>query len=106
MIPCPFCSQPMTARRNGHKATYCSLLCANRANAATRIADPGFMDEVAVTRLTSGSPVTSTKAERLEAVRLLIARGCSTTVVAERLHTTTRSVWRYRAELHRREVAA
>jgi DNA-binding NarL/FixJ family response regulator len=64
------------------------------------------MDEVAVIRLTTGSPVTSTKAERLEAVRLLIGRGYSTAVVAERLHTTPRSIWRYRAELHRREVAA
>jgi DNA-binding NarL/FixJ family response regulator len=64
------------------------------------------MDEMAVVRLIDGSPVTSTKAERLEAVRLLIGRGYSTAVVAERLHTTPRSVWRYRAELHRREVAA
>ena len=64
------------------------------------------MDEVAIVRLISGSPVTSTKAERLEAVRLLVGRGYSTAVVAERLHTTTRSIWRYRAELHRKALAA
>jgi len=86
--------------------SFCSRLCANRAKVA-RIAEANAsLDEVAVIRLTSGSPVTSTKAERLEAVRLLVDRGYSTAVVAERLHTTTRSVWRYRAELHRKEVAA
>ena len=103
MKPCPICRRPTpTTWPNGTPHTFCSRLCANRA----QIARHAEMDEVAVIRLTTGSPVTSTKAERLEAVRLLIARGCSTAVVAERLHTTTRSVWRYRAELHRKALAA
>jgi len=86
--------------------SFCSRLCANRAKSARITEANRFLDEVAVIRLTTGSPVTSTKAERLEAVRLLVDRGYSTAVVAERLHTTPRSIWRYRAELHRREVAA
>jgi len=85
--------------------SFCSRLCANRAKSARITEANRLLDEVAVIRLTTGSPVTSTKAERLEAVRQLIGRGYSTAVVAERLHTTTRSVWRYRAELNRREVA-
>jgi DNA-binding NarL/FixJ family response regulator len=64
------------------------------------------MDEVVVLRLVSGSRVASTKAERLEATRQLTERGYSIVVIASRLHTTPRSVSRYRAELHRREVAA
>ena len=103
MIPCPICSKPVPATwPNGRPRTFCSRLCANRANNARHTS----MDEVAVIRLTSGSPVPSTKAERLEAVRLLVGRGYSTRSVAERLHTTTRSVWRYRAELNRKAVAA
>jgi DNA-binding NarL/FixJ family response regulator len=39
-------------------------------------------------------------------VAILTTRGLSAAVIAERLHTTQRSVWRYKAELHRREVAA
>jgi len=86
--------------------TFCSRLCANRANNA-RIAEANrFLDEVAVIRLTTGSPVTSTKAERLAAVDILTTRGLSAAVIARRLHTTQRSVWRYRAELTRKAVAA
>jgi len=87
--------------------SFCSRLCANRAKSA-RIAEANrFLDEVAVIRLTSGSPVASTKAERLSAVDILTTRGLSTAVIAERLHTTQRSVWRYKAELtHRKAVVA
>ena len=98
---------------HGGLRQFCSRSCANRARPYRRRrrsdainARHAEMDEVAVIRLTTGSPVTSTKAERLEAVRRLIGRGYSTAVVAQRLHTTTRSVWRYRAELTRRAVAA
>jgi len=102
MKPCPICRRPTpTTWPNGTPHTFCSRLCANRACNLRHAS----LDEVAVIRLTTGSPVTSTKAERLEAVRLLVSRGYSTAVVAERLHTTTRSVWRYRAELTRRAVA-
>ena len=109
MKPCPICSQPMAARypSNGGKTRkFCSRSCGGRANAMairTRNAD---LDEVAVIRLISGSLVASTKAERIEAVRVLTARGLSAAVIAKRLHTTPRSVWRYRAEFNRREVAA
>ena len=107
MIPCLLCHRPIPSTwPTGRLRKFCSRLCSNRAKAMAINARHAEMDEVAVIRLTTGSPVTSTKAERLEAVRQLIGRGYSTAVVAERLHTTTRSVWRYRAELNRREVAA
>lgn len=108
MIPCPVCSAPMTASHpsNGRPRQFCSKPCASRANGSvirTRNAD---MDEVAVIRLISNSPVTSTKAERREATRQLTSRGRSASWIADHLHITERSVTRYRAELHRREVAA
>ena len=107
MIPCLLCDRPIPPTwPTGRLRTFCSRLCANRAKSARITEANKFLDEVAVIRLTSGSPVTSTKAERLEAVRRLVGRGYSTRSVAERLHTTTRSVWRYRAELNRKAVAA
>ena len=63
------------------------------------------LDEMAVVRLVSGDRVASTKAERLEAVRVLTSRGYSLFTIALRLHMTDRSVSRYRAELHRKAVA-
>ena len=107
MIPCLLCHRPIPSTWSpGRLRSFCSRLCANRAKSARITEANRFLDEVAVIRLTSGSPVTSTKAERLEAVRLLVGRGCSTAVVAQRLHTTPRSIWRYRAELTRKALAA
>ena len=107
MIPCLLCHRPIPPTWSpGRLRSFCSRLCANRAKSARITEANRFLDEVAVIRLTTGSPVTSTKAERLEAVRLLIGRGYSTAVVAQRLHTTTRSIWRYRAELTQRKAVA
>ena len=108
MILCPVCSAPMTPTRSHNKPrAFCSKPCASRANGnviRTRNAD---LDEVAVIRLISGSPVTSTKAERREATRLLTERGRSAAWIARQLRITPRSVHRLRAELHtRRAVAA
>jgi hypothetical protein len=107
VILCPVCSALMSPTRSHNKPrAFCSKPCASRANGnviRTRNAD---LDEVAVIRLISGSPVASTKAERREATRLLTARGRSASWIAEHVHITERSVTRYRAELHRREVAA
>lgn len=108
MIPCPVCRRPMPQLhfQKTRLRQFCSRRCSVTATNSRRSARDAYLDEVAVIRLTTGSPVTSTKAERLEAVRLLIGRGYSTAVVAERLHTTTRSVWRYRAELTNRKAVA
>lgn len=108
MSRCPICSQSMTARRpNGHPRQFCSKSCSALGASVrirTRNAD---MDEVVVIHLLDGTLITSTKAERLEAVRQLTSRGYSLFAIASRLHTTARSVSRYRAELHtRREIAA
>ena len=108
MIPCLLCRRPIPSTWSpGRLRSFCSRLCANRANVARFAESNRFLDEVAVVRLISGSPVTSTKAERLAAVDILTTRGLSATVIAQRLHTTQRSVWRYKAELtHRKAVVA
>jgi len=99
----------MPARRpNGHPAVYCSPLCHNRGNSALIRRRNSSLDEMAVMRLVSGDPVASTRAERIAAVGALTAHGRSTSWIAAHLHTTTRSVTRYRAELNpaRKAVAA
>jgi DNA-binding NarL/FixJ family response regulator len=107
MIPCLLCRRPIPPTwPTGRLRSFCSRLCANRAKSARITEANRFLDEVAVIRLTSGSPVTSTKAERLAAVDILTTRGLSTAVIAQRLHTTPRSIWRYRAELTRKALAA
>jgi len=106
MTTCPVCSHPMLAIRWRHPVHYCSRRCQYIGSKAVQLAHQMEMDEVVVLRLVSGSRVASTKAERLEATRQLTERGYSIVVIASRLHTTPRNVSRYRAELHRREVAA
>ena len=106
MIPCPVCSQPMPARRNGHRAICCSALCHNRSNGARRRADNSYVDEMAVVRLVNGWGVEATRGERVEAVAILTRAGRSASWIAESLHITERTICRYRAELHRRELAA
>ena len=84
---CPGCStkMPKTRARSNVRRTSCGPFC------------PGDVDEVVVLRLLAGTPVISNKAERLEAVNILTARGMSGSEIAEHLHTTKRSVIRYRA---------
>jgi predicted nucleic acid-binding Zn ribbon protein len=107
VIPCPVCSMPMPPRTPwGHQRITCSRSCGISQGNTKRRARSQEVDEVAVIRLIDGSPVHSTKAERFEAMRVLTERGYSLVAIASRLHTTPRSVSRYRAELHRREVAA
>ena len=96
----------MPARRNGHRAICCSSLCHNRSNGARRRADNSYVDEMAVVRLVNGWGVEATRGERVEAVAILTKRGRSAAWIAESLHITERTICRYRAELHRREVAA
>jgi len=92
------------SNRSNRPRIYCSRRCTLAAN------PPQFhsreLDEVAVGRLIAGDPVHSTKAERLEAVRQLSARGRSASWIATHLHITERSVTRYRAELNTRRAAA
>lgn len=84
---------------------YCSRRCCLIANPPQ--IHSRELDEVAVERLLAGDLVTSTKAERMEAVRALTARGRSASWIAQQLRIAERSVTRLRAELHtRREIAA
>lgn len=106
-MTCPMCSCDMPAKTlDGHTRVYCSRYCRDRGCAALTRERNACLDEMAVVRLIQGSPVASTKAERIEAVRTMTARGLSAAVIAQRLHTTRRSVWRYRAELHRKALAS
>lgn len=59
-------------------------------------ADRGI-DEIAVAEAIRGRAVHLTPGERAEAVRRLTERGCSAALIAERLHTTERTVTRRRA---------
>jgi len=106
-MTCPACGRPMSAHsnRSNRLRHYCSRRC-------TLLANPPHdwnrdLDEVAVQRLLAGDHIESTKAERLEAVRALTARGRSASWIAAHLRIAERSVTRLRAELHtRREIAA
>jgi DNA-binding NarL/FixJ family response regulator len=93
-------------RGKGRPGIYCSALCHNRGNGARRQADNSYVDEMAVVRLVDGWGVDATRGERVEAVAILTRRGRSASWIAESLHITERTICRYRAELHRREVAA
>jgi DNA-binding NarL/FixJ family response regulator len=56
------------------------------------------VDEVAVQRLLSGSRVSSTRAERQEAVKALLGH-LSNRLIAQRLHVAQRTVERLRARI-------
>ena len=51
-------------------------------------------------------PVTSTRAERIEAVKVLSSQGRSASWIADYMRTTARSVVRYRHEIQTRKAAA
>ena len=97
MTHCPDCSAWMP-KRLAHSTRLrlsCGPTCPGRNG----------VDDVVVVRLLDGSHVVSTKAERLEAVRVLTDRGRSASWIADRLHTTERSIQRYRAEIATRKAA-
>ena len=97
MTHCPDCSAWMS-KRLSHSTRLrlsCGPTCPSRNG----------VDDVVVARLLDGSPVTSTRGERIEAVRVLTARGRSASWIADYLHTTRRSIERYRAELTNRKQA-
>ena len=108
MTSCLACGRPMSTHdQHGNRPQFCSRPCASRANGNVIRTRNLELDEVAVMRLIAGDPVRSTKAERLEAVRVLTERGQSAAWIAQRLHVTERSVTRHRAELNtRKEIAA
>lgn len=65
---------------------------------------PEAFDEVSVHRAMRGRPADLRPAERTEAVRRLTEQGLSAAQIAERLHTTSRSVNRHRATTSRRSA--
>jgi hypothetical protein len=101
MSTCPICSHDMPARRaNGCIRCYCSKPCQDIGTGRTNRANNTRVDEVAVIRLLEGWQVASTRAERIEAVRVLTGQGRSAAWIADYLRTTRRSVERYRHEIH------
>ena len=100
MIPCPICSHDMRPWRSGSHHKTCSAICGHILRAASLRARNTDVDEMAVVRLLEGWVVTSTRAERIEAVRVLTNRGRSASWIADYMRTTARSVERYRHESH------
>ena len=113
MSVCLICSKP-----TGQSHTppyppriYCSRACMGlsyrRVHVIKQAKEDNTIDEQAVYRLLEGWVVASTRAEKIEAVRVLTCQGRSIAWIADYLRTTTRSVERYRHEIHnRRETAA
>lgn len=70
--------------------------------------DPSDIDEVAVDRAVNGPGIDYEQlspAERDEALRRLTARGLSLREIAEQLHTTARTISRWREDEHARSAA-
>ena len=57
------------------------------------------VDTMAVVRLLERFPIEPTMGERIEAVRVMTARGHSADYIADWLHVTERTISRYRAAL-------
>ena len=96
MSPCPICSHDMPKGPPSKPRVYCSHLCRNRGISRRMYGDAAQVDEVAVFRLLEGWQVASTRAEKIEAVRVLTCQGRSIAWIADYLRITTRSVERYR----------
>ena len=91
------------------RRVYCSQLCRNRGISRVRhhpLTHDNTIDAMAVVRLLEGSLVTSTRAERIEAVSILSQRGHSAAWIGDYIHITPRSVVRYRRELINRKAVA
>ena len=70
---CPICSHDMPKGPPSKRRVYCSQLCRNRGISRVRhhpLTHDNTIDAMAVVRLLEGSLVTSTRAERIEAVRV------------------------------------
>lgn len=125
-VPCPGCGRARTitadhrwyftraARRNcqscnnrnrwkQHRQDFVDSL--TRPFAKQYHPDETIIDWVVVDRLISGQRVTSTRAERAAAAAHLTALGLPASTIADRLHTTPRTVTRLRATI-REQVAA
>jgi DNA-binding NarL/FixJ family response regulator len=94
-IPCPSCGRLRVLRCSGRweQERARERLCMGCAGTARR----EFVDEMAVERLLSGSPVRANAVERRIAVVYLTRHGLSARQVAERLRVTQRTVVRLRA---------
>ncbi len=76
--------------------------CARRINLAAHRARPADIDEVVVLRLIGGVHVHSTRAERIEATKVIrLLDGAGKTMVANRLHIAVRTAERYLTELNK-----
>jgi hypothetical protein len=64
------------------------------------LAQPGFVDEVAVERAMTGDPVNLTTGEVSEVIRRMTSMGHSAAEIGERLHISQRTVQRWRDEGH------
>ena len=95
--PDPQAKAHVRTLRRWAAAEYRSRRCARRAL---------LLDDVVVDRLMTGIAVDSTKAERLEATRILTARGRSIEEISQALHNTKRAIERYRDELNNGKAVA
>lgn len=112
ILPCSECGAPRAVRGVGqayftaalrNRCRSCATKLAARTQWANRISGTEDYDWVAVERLMAGDqPDRVSRADRLEAVAQLTARGVSVARIAELLHITTRSVERRRALLRAR----
>jgi len=93
-VPCPVCHLPMPEKRSdGRPRFYCSWRCSVPGRVAAQLE----VDEVVVDRLCLGYKTTSTKAERIEAVRDMTEHDLSASWIAMSLRMTPRTIQRYRA---------
>ena len=100
---CPVCQSPMPAMQRRVAGEFCSRRCCGIALNRRSPEASRELDDVVLMRLIDGWPVASTKAERLEASRMLTERGMSVAHIARGMGIKPRSVSRYRAELSQRE---
>ena len=108
IVVCPICSHDMPKGPPSKRRVYCSQLCRNRGISRVRhhpLTHDNTIDAMAVVRLLEGWVVASTRAERIEAVRVLTDRGRSASWIADYMRTTARSVVRYRHEIQTRKAA-
>lgn len=94
MIPCPQCAQPMEPTHKNHTLR---IFCSRKCSGSVLRAPKTEVDPISVYRLIHGfPPAVTNKPERIQATAYLTARGYNLKQIAERLHTTPRSISRYR----------
>ena len=98
--------RPVRALVHGEVRTYnegkCRCAACRKAKADYRKGweqpkDSGMPDPVVVERLIHGIPVTSSKQERTEALQVMLSKGITGSVIAQRLGISERTVDRARA---------